>query len=288
MEPVWQEPTRAPGAKGEDGDIHRDSTGKPHGLPAPTVRRERTDQDGGPGGVITFRYASAAVLPRRPAHGGARPARAGLAEPGGGGTRRASRAATVYPDGQDRPARSASAQVPQGQVFDSVDADSVGGMVRLPHRRRRVLVPAVRRRQPSCTPWRSSTPRLISIPANARAATLRQRLIQQQTPSGVSRDLDISPDLQGRLGRPVGRNPAGPLGVPRRTGRRRAARDPPPPPRTSSAWWLRQLSRPDGRGGTRRDQCQRRHPSSGWRAATRSPPRSPTCKRRSSPCSTRS
>jgi hypothetical protein len=33
-------------------------------------------------------------------------------------------------------------------------------------------------------------------PANTRAATLRRRLIQQQTPGGVARDLDIAPDVK--------------------------------------------------------------------------------------------
>jgi hypothetical protein len=33
-------------------------------------------------------------------------------------------------------------------------------------------------------------------PANTRAATLRQRLIQQETPGGVSRDLDMAPDYK--------------------------------------------------------------------------------------------
>jgi len=183
-----------PGARGGDGDVITDPVGKPVVLPGSDGEPGGDGGDGGAGGTVTIRFASAAIQPTASAPGGA----AGKGGPGGagGGGKPPGKAGRAGKPGTQGPAGTVSvAEAPPGQVFQAVDPDALADWSEF---RTEVGEFLFRRFDPS-----SQLQALAELdaalqldPANARAATLRQRLIQQQTPGGAPRDLDMAPDVK--------------------------------------------------------------------------------------------
>ena len=187
-------PDGEPGAKGDDGDIITDPNGKPVILPGSDGEPGGDGADGGAGGTVTIRFASAASLPTASAPGGA----AGKGGPGGAGGsgKPPGKPGRAGKPGKQGPAGTVSvAEVPAGQVFQGVDPDTLAGWSGY---RTEVGEFLFRRFDPSSQlqALAEFDAALQLDPGNARAATLRQRLIQQQTPGGVSRDLDMAPDVK--------------------------------------------------------------------------------------------
>jgi hypothetical protein len=175
------------------------------------------------------------------------------------------------------------AGVPAGQVFQGVDPDTLAGWSGY---RTEVGEFLFRRFDPSSQlqALAEFDAALQLDPGNARAATLRQRLIQQQTPGGVSRDLDMAPDVKdvsaGLLGETQLVLSSSSRCRPPRHRRDRGRRK-------DQLLGLRQLA---DRMAERDSTWSVPATASGWPMPRRtcSPPRSRTCRPRSSTSGTRS
>jgi hypothetical protein len=183
-----------PGANGDDGEIITGPTGKPVLLPGADGEPGEDGGDGGGGGAITIRFASAATAPTASAPGG--PGGAGGAGGAGGSGKPPGTRGRDGKPGRQGPAGPVSvAEATAGHVFDDVDLDTRTGWSAY---RTEVGEFLFRRFDPA-----SQLHALAELdaaleldPTNTRAATLRQRLIQQQTPGGAPRDLDMAPDVK--------------------------------------------------------------------------------------------
>jgi hypothetical protein len=179
------------GAKGEDGDIVGDP---PVRLPGSPGDPGENGDDGGQGGTITIRYASASIPPTASASGGPG-GKGGAGGAGGAGKPPGKRGANGRPGRSGPPGSVSIIQVPPGQVFQALEPDTLAGWA--DYRTEvgdyffRLFDPASQLH--ALTEFNAA---IQLNPANGRAATLRQRLIQQETPSGLSRDLDIAPDYK--------------------------------------------------------------------------------------------
>ena len=146
---------------------------------------------GGHGGAITIRYGAAASTPVASGPGG----EGGLGGPGGHGGkgRPPGKSGKQGAKGARGPSGAVSVtQVAREDVFQTVDGEVLAAWSRyrtdVGEYHYRVFDPESQLRALA-----EFDAALELDPANARAATLRQRLILQQTPGGVSRELDISP-----------------------------------------------------------------------------------------------
>jgi hypothetical protein len=183
-----------PGAKGDDGDIVSEPPDKPVRLPGSPGEAGGHGGDGGQGGSITIRYTSALLAPTATAPGGPG-GNGGAGGAGGAGKPPGKRGANGKPGRSGPPGSVSITQVPVGQVFQGLEFDTLAGWAEY---RTDVGDYFFRLFDPNSQlhALAEFNAAIQLNPANARAATLRQRLIQQETPSGVSRDLDIAPDYK--------------------------------------------------------------------------------------------
>jgi hypothetical protein len=182
-----------PGTPGEDG-IEMGPDDKPLLLPGEPGGPGGQGQDGGQGGSITIRYASTAVLPTASATGGTG-GQGGAGGKGGKGKPPGKPGAHGLPGRQGPHGTVSIDQVPAGQVFQALETDT---LARWAEYRTDVGEYLFRLFDPDSQlhALAEFSAALELDAANTRAATLRQRLIQQETPSGVSRDLDMAPDYK--------------------------------------------------------------------------------------------
>jgi hypothetical protein len=183
----------APGVKGDDGG-REIINGKPHFLPGGDGGPGGPGGVGGPGGAITIRYATAATAPIASAPGGPG-GKGGAGGAGGSGTPPGKKGA-AGPNGKAGPAGSVSIQQLQaGHVFAGQQPDFLLGWSDY---RTDVGEYLFRLFDPlSQVHALAEFNAAIELnPSNARAATLRTRVLQQQTPGGAARDLDMAPDFK--------------------------------------------------------------------------------------------
>jgi hypothetical protein len=180
-----------PGAKGDDGDIVGHP---PKRLPGSPGDPGGNGDDGGQGGTITIRYASAPIPPTASAPGGPG-GKGGAGGAGGAGNPPGKRGANGKPGRVGPPGSVSIIQVPAGQVFQALEPDT---LVAWADYRTEVGEYFFRLFDPESQlhALAEFNAAIQLNPANTRAVTLRQRLIQQESPSGLSRDLDIAPDYK--------------------------------------------------------------------------------------------
>ncbi len=182
-----------PGSKGEDGGVEI-INGKPVALPGEDGGPGQAGGNGAPGGSIIIRFASAASPPTASAPGGAG-GKGGAGGAGGKGKPPGKRGANGL-NGHRGPSGTVSVQqVPAGQVFAALELDfSVGWSdyrTDVGEYLFRVFDPN------SQIHALAEFGAAIELnPANTRAKTLRTRILQQQTPGGAARDLDMAPDYK--------------------------------------------------------------------------------------------
>jgi hypothetical protein len=183
-----------PGAKGDDGDIVSEPPGKPVRLAGSFGEPGQHGGDGGQGGSITIRYASAPIAPTASAPGGPG-GKGGAGGAGGAGKPPGKRGANGRPGRSGPPGSVSIIQVPAGQVFQGLELDTLAGWAEY---RTDVGEYFFRLFDPNSQlhALAEFNAAIQLNPANTRTAILRQRLIQQETPGGVSRDLDIAPDYK--------------------------------------------------------------------------------------------
>jgi hypothetical protein len=148
---------------------------------------------GGAGGNVVIRYASAAASAPTASSQGGPGGPGGVGGKGGIGNPPGKAGANGLPGASGKPGTTSVTQVAAGQVFTGLEADwlttwssyrtQVGEyLFRLFDAASQVQAQA------------EFTAALQLDPTNTTAQTLLTRLIQQETPSGISRHLDMSPD----------------------------------------------------------------------------------------------
>jgi hypothetical protein len=190
-----------PGEPGEPGDIEI-VNGKPHMTPGGDGGSGGPGSDGDPGGVIRIHYSDASVPPTASAPGGD----GGPGGPGGagGGGKPPGRAGKPGPQGKAGPAGVVEiVQVDPSELWKSMPFTPTpvpAPIIPSPRERWAAYRTDVghyyfRRFDPASqiAALAEFNAAIVIDPANADAKTLRLRVIQQQTPTGVSRDLDMSP-----------------------------------------------------------------------------------------------
>ena len=184
----------AAGAKGEDGEIVIIPPDKPKRLPGGNGGAGENGGNGANGGSVTIRYVTAAVAPTASAPGG-QGGTGGAGGAGGAGTPHGKPGHAGRPGSVGAAGAISISQVAAGQVFTGLEADWLVGWsayrTSVGEYLFRLFDPA------SQLHALSEFNAAIQLdPNNSSAATLRTRVIQQQTPSGVARDLDMAPDYK--------------------------------------------------------------------------------------------
>ena len=185
--------TGTAGKAGLDGE-HVILNGKPHILPGGDGGAGGPGTPGGAGGTIVISYASAAVPPTASAPGGTGGA-GGAGGAGGTGVP----AGRNGPDGrQGHPGADGSITIsaaPADEVYSGVQAQATSQWAQY-----RTEVGTYLFRLFDAASQLHALDEfdaaLLLDPANTTATTMRQRVVAQETPGGVSRDLDISPDYK--------------------------------------------------------------------------------------------
>jgi hypothetical protein len=184
-----------PGSDGENGEsgIERpEGGGRPILLPGGDGGAGGDGSDGMPGGTITLHYASATDTPTGSAPGGDG-GRAGRGGGGGAGRPRGRRGRPGKPGHRGAPGVVDVRQVAAEEVFKALDAASAEGWAAY---RAEVAGYFFRKFDPGSqlTALSETAAALLLNPLDADAATIRSRIVNRQTPSGLARDLDIAPD----------------------------------------------------------------------------------------------
>ncbi len=192
----------APGADGGTGPAGKAGLdgervildGKPRILPGGDGGAGGPGSPGGAGGTIVVSYASAAVPPTASAPGGAGGA-GGAGGPGGTGVPPGRNG----PDGRrGRPGADGSitiSMVPSGEVYSGVSTQATAQWAQY----RTEVGTYLFRLFDAASQLHALAEfdaALLLDPANTMAETMRHRVVAQETPGGVSRDLDISPDYK--------------------------------------------------------------------------------------------
>ena len=183
----------AAGQAGRDGE-HVILDGKPHILPGGDGGAGRPGSPGGAGGTVIISYASAAVPPTASAPGGAG-GHGGVGGAGGSGVPPGRHG----PDGRaGHPGADGTitiSMVPANEVYAGVPAQATSQWSRY-----RTEVGTYLFRLFDAADQLHALDEfdaaLLLDPTNTTAATMRQRVVAQETPGGVSRDLDMSPDYK--------------------------------------------------------------------------------------------
>ncbi len=186
----------APGTAGKAGlDGQRVIlNGKPHILPGGNGGDGGNGSGGGAGGTVVISYASAAAPPAASAPGGAGGA-GGAGGQGGSGVPpgRDGRAGRQGPAGADGSITISVA--PSSQVYAGVPAEAASSWAQY-----RTEVGTYLFRLFDAADQLHALAEFDAAlgldPTNTLAATLRQRVVAQETPGGISRDLDMAPDYK--------------------------------------------------------------------------------------------
>jgi hypothetical protein len=199
-----------PGEPGLPGDVEI-INGKPVLTPGENGGNGGPGADGDPGGVVRIHYSEASVPPAASAPGGdGGPGGAGGA---GGAGKPPGRPGKAGPQGKTGPAGVVEiVQVEPSEVWNSMTFRPTpipAPIVPSPRERWAAYRTDVglyyfRRFDPASqiAALGEFNAAIVIDPANADAKTLRLRVIQRQTPAGISRDLDMSPvykDLSANL-----------------------------------------------------------------------------------------
>jgi hypothetical protein len=185
-----------PGQPGEPGDeIEQPIPGRPP-LRGPGGAGGDGGEggDGDKGGNIVIRYASASGLPAGSAPGGAG-GRGGPGGAGGAGRPRGARGRSGRPGKKGASGQIDVAQVPVEEVWMLLDSDSAAEWAAY---RAEVAGFFFRKFDPDSqiTAFEECRMALFISPSDANALTIRDRIVNRQTPSGLARDLDIAPDYR--------------------------------------------------------------------------------------------
>lgn len=182
-----------PGKAGLDGE-HVILDGKPRILPGGDGGAGGPGSPGGAGGTVVISYASAAVPPTASAPGGAGGA-GGVGGAGGSGVPpgRNGPAGRPGPPGAD--GSITISVVPSDEVYAGVPTQATSQWAQY-----RTEVGTYLFRLFDAANQLHALDEfdaaLLLDPANTTATTMRQRVVAQQTPGGVSRDLDVSPEYK--------------------------------------------------------------------------------------------
>jgi hypothetical protein len=182
------------GAKGRDGTFVTVPPDKPKRLPGGNGGAGKDGGRGANGGSVTIRYATAAVAPTASAPGG-KGGTGGAGGAGGAGDPQGKPGLAGHPGQAGTAGTIAISQVAAGQAWTGLEADWLTGWsdyrTSVGEYLFRLFDPA------SQLHALSEFDASIELnPNNTNAATLRTRIIQQETPSGVARDLDMAPDYK--------------------------------------------------------------------------------------------
>ncbi len=149
--------------------------------------------DGAPGGSIILQFGSASETPTGTAPGGSA-GRGGKGGAAGPGKPRGKRGKDGRPGKRGRSGQVQIRQVEPLEVWNVLDADSAAGWAAY---RAEVAGFFFRKFDPGSqlTALDETRAALLLNPADADAAAIQSRIVNRQTPSGLSRDLDIAPDF---------------------------------------------------------------------------------------------
>jgi len=187
--------TGRPGTKGKNGTVTpRLPTGTGSIGPGGNGGPGGPGGAGGNGGNITIRYATAASVPIASAP----PGMGGKGGPGGAGgvgnpPGKAGAQGPAGPPG--KPGTVNITQVSAGEVFTGLEADWLSGWSAY----RTDVGEYLFRLFDFASQLQAQTEFSAALelnPANTQASTLLTRLVQQETPSGIARDLDMAPDYK--------------------------------------------------------------------------------------------
>lgn len=184
----------ANGEPGESGIEHPEGGGKPIVLPGGAGGDGENGGNGGSGGKILVRYASATPTPSGTAPGG-KGGRGGAGGAGGAGKPRGKRGKSGKPGRSGGAGTIDIAQVAADQVWTLLDAASAQGWAAY---RAEVAGFFFRKFDPGSQlfAFEEAQSALTINPSDPDALTIRDRIANRQTPSGLARDLDIAPDFQ--------------------------------------------------------------------------------------------
>ncbi|MGC4049817.1 MAG: hypothetical protein QM757_09925 [Paludibaculum sp.] len=184
----------ANGEAGESGLIHPEGGGKPVMLPGGNGGDGENGGNGGRGGTIRIRFASASSVPTGSAPGG-KGGRGGAGGAGGAGKPRGKRGKSGRAGRSGGVGTIDIAEVAAEQVWLLLDAASAQGWAAY---RAEVAGFFFRKFDPASQlfAFEEAQSALIVNPADPDALTVRDRIANRQTPSGLARDLDIAPDFR--------------------------------------------------------------------------------------------
>ena len=184
----------ANGEPGESGIIRPDGHGgRPEVGPGGDGGDGGDGEAGGSGGKITIRYHAAPLPPTGNAPGGAG-GRGGASGPGGLGKPRGKRGRSGRAGNNGRPGVVDILEVEENEVWTQLDA----GAREWAAYRAEVAGYFLRKFDPESQlrAFEEASNALLLNPADPQALAVRDRIANRQTPSGLSRDLDIAPDFR--------------------------------------------------------------------------------------------
>ena len=184
----------ANGEPGESGIIRPDGHGgRPEVGPGGDGGDGGDGEDGGSGGQITIRYHAAPFPPRGNAPGGAG-GRGGAGGPGGAGQPRGKRGRGGRPGINGKAGVVDILEVEESEVWAQLDE----GAREWAAYRAEVAGYFFRKFDPESQlrAFEEASNALLLNPADPHALAVRDRIANRQTPSGLSRDLDIAPDFR--------------------------------------------------------------------------------------------
>lgn len=184
-----------PGEPGEKGEvIEQEPRRRPILGPGGAGGDGSDGGDGAHGGNILIRCASASEAPAGLAPGGAG-GRGGGGGAGGAGKPRGRRGRNGSPGKDGGSGQIEIAQVPVEEVWTLLDTASAEGWAAY---RAEVAGFFFRKFDPNSQifAFEESSMALFINPEDANALTIRDRIVNRQTPSGLARDLDIAPDYR--------------------------------------------------------------------------------------------
>ena len=184
----------AAGEPGESGIITPDGHGgRPEVGPGGDGGDGSDGEDGSPGGQITIRYHVAPLAPTGNVPGGAG-GRGGAGGAGGAGQPRGKRGRSGKPGKNGHAGVVDILEVPEHEVWTQLDE----GAREWAAYRAEVAGYFFRKFDPESQlrAFEEASNALLLNPADSNALAVRDRIANRQTPSGLSRDLDIAPDFR--------------------------------------------------------------------------------------------
>jgi hypothetical protein len=182
-----------PGADGQPGEVV-DDAGKPRRLPGEAGGDGAAGGPGGTGGTVSIRYGADASVPTANVPGGPG-GHGGHGGAGGGGWPPGNAGRAGRPGIKGRDGSAVVTLVSSDDVYTGAPGEAA---TRWSAYRTEVGEYLFRLFDPGSQlhALAEFDAALLLDPTNVRADTLRQRIIQQETPGGTSRDLDVAPDYK--------------------------------------------------------------------------------------------